>query len=135
MNIFDFFTPKADTFYLLDDSTVRQAIEKLDRHKFSVVPMIDAEGRFVTTVSEGDILNYMKNVAHFDLAKAEHATVMSIDKYRPYQELGLHEPFERILELSLEQNFIPLVDDQDAYIGILRRKEIIEFLYKQRLKK
>ncbi len=135
MNIFDFFTPKAETFYLEEDSTVRQAIEKLDRHKFSVVPIIDAQGRYVSTVSEGDILGYMKNVAHFDLNVAEHTPIMSIEKYRPYQELGLHEPIERILELSLEQNFIPLVDDQDSYIGILKRREIIEFLYKHGRKK
>ena len=38
-------------------------------------------------------------------------------------------PTESILQLSLEQNFIPLVDDRGAYLGILKRKEIIQYMY------
>ena len=31
---------------------------------------------------------------------------------------------------SLEQNFIPLVDDNNIYIGIIKRREIIKYLSK-----
>ena len=61
MNIYDFFLPKSKTFYLEDNATIRQALEKFDYHKFSVVPVIDQDGKFITTISEGDILRFIKN--------------------------------------------------------------------------
>ena len=31
----------------------------------------------------------------------------------------------------MQQNFVPVVDDQNVFIGIIRRKQIIEHLYKK----
>ena len=50
MNIFNFLTPKSETFYLSDQSTIRQALEKFDYHKFSIVPLLDEEGHYMTTL-------------------------------------------------------------------------------------
>ena len=46
MNIITLLTPKEDTFYLDSRSTIRQALEKYDYHKFTVVPLIDKEGHW-----------------------------------------------------------------------------------------
>lgn len=129
MNILTFLTPKDDTFYLGKKSTIRQALEKYDYHKFTVVPLIDDDGRYYSTVSEGDILRYIKNNAEFDLQIAENTTLDEIEHYRPYQGLSISCSLEQLIRLSLEQNFIPLVDDRGMYIGIIKRKDIIEYLY------
>ena len=129
MNIFNFLTPKSGTFYLDTDSTVRMAAEKFDYHKFSVVPVLDAEGRYVTTVSEGDILRYIKKVGKFDVADAEKVYIKDIEKYRPYTAADLRTPLDTIFKLSMSQNFVPVVDDRNAYIGIIKRRSIIEYLY------
>ena len=70
-NIFSFLTPKASTQYLLDTFTIRQALEKFDQYKFAVVPVLDKEGNYLTTISEGDILRYIKNKHNFDISVAE----------------------------------------------------------------
>ena len=69
MNIFEsnFFTPKSETFFLTEDTTIRQALEKFDFHKFSVVPLIRADGTYLTTVSEGD-MNTPVGMVHIDRA-------------------------------------------------------------------
>lgn len=128
MNIFKFLTPKNQTQYLNADSTIRQTLEKFDFHKFSVVPLIDDDGKFVSTVSEGDILRYIKNDCDFNIVEAEHKTIDSIDKYRPYKALKIDTPIETIISLSLDQNFVPIVDDRGVYIGIIKRRVIIEYL-------
>ena len=46
VNIMSFLTPKDETYYIDADSTIRQALEKCDYHKFSVVPLVDAEGKY-----------------------------------------------------------------------------------------
>lgn len=128
MNILSFLTPKSSTFYLDCDSTLRQALEKFDVHKFSVVPLIDGDGRFVSTVSEGDILRFIKNSCAFDIRIAERTRLSEMDKYRPYVALPVSTPAEEIVRLSLEQNFVPIVDDRGMYIGIIKRKTILTAL-------
>ena len=66
-SIISLLTPKKITYYLLDTSTIRQALEKFDAHKFSVVPLIDEDGHYVGTLSEGDILRFIKNQSNFNL--------------------------------------------------------------------
>ena len=126
--ILDFFTPKKDTFFLLSDSTIRQALEKFDYHKFSVVPVINPDGTFAFTISEGDILRYIKNTTNFDVSKAENVKINEIERYRSYNPIIISEPVERIIELAMEQNFIPVIDDRGMYIGILKRKTVIKYL-------
>ena len=80
MNIFKFLTPKNQTQYLQYDATIRQALEKFDYYKFTVVPLIDEEGKFISTLSEGDILRYIKNDCDFNIEEAESKTIDNIEK-------------------------------------------------------
>lgn len=132
--IFDFLTPKSNTFYLDANSTIRQVVEKFDVHKFSVVPLIDEEGKFVSTISEGDILRFIKNQCHFDIYMAEDVRINTIELYRPYQALSILTPMDEIIKLSLDQNFIPVIDDRGMYIGIIKRKTIITNLLAEEIK-
>lgn len=121
-------TPKKMTFFIDEESTIRQALEKFDAHKFSVVPIINNKGEYCGTLSEGDLLRYIKNVANFDIKIAEHTLIKDIDHYRPYKELKVDALMLEAFSLSLEQNFIPIVDDKGVYIGIIKRKDIIRYL-------
>lgn len=134
MNIFEFLTPKANTFYLPSDSTIRQALEKFDTYKFSVVPLIDDNGAYVSTLSVGDILRYIKNNCNFDISMAENNRVDKLEKYRPYIALPISTPVEEIIKLSLEQNFVPIIDDRGMFIGIIKRKTIIDTLFVNKIK-
>ena len=126
--ILSILTPKKITFYLNENSTIRQALEKFDVHKFSVVPLVDDEGHYVGTLSEGDILRFIKNDVHFNIDDAEGVSIKEIEHYRPYKCLKVDALFEEFFVLSLDQNFIPVVDDRGTYIGIIKRKEIIKYL-------
>ena len=128
MNIFKFFTPKTETFYLTERMTIRQALEKYDYHKFTVVPLISESGKYITTVSEGDILRYIKNNANFDIRQAESVPVIEIEKYRPYSACSINVSMDEIFRLALDQNFVPIVDDLNNYIGIVKRKSILQEL-------
>ena len=127
-SIISLLTPKKLTFYLDENSTIRQALEKFDVHKFSVVPIINKEGKYCGTLSEGDILRFIKNVANFNMKIAENVLIKDIDHYRPYQALRINALILEVFTLSLEQNFIPIIDDNDIYIGIIKRKEVIREL-------
>ena len=129
-SIVSILTPKKMTYYMDVNSTIRQALEKFDAHKFSVVPLIDKKGRFAGTLSEGDLLRYIKNEANFDITISERVRISEIEHYRPYVALRIDATFEEVFELALNQNFVPLVDDKNVYIGIIKRKDVIALLSK-----
>lgn len=128
-SLLSFLTPKFNTFYLEDDATIRQVLEKFDVHKFSIVPIINEKGEFVSTISEGDILRFIKNTCNFNIQTAESVRISSVERYRPYKPLSVNTPMEEVIKLSLEQNFIPIVDDRGVYIGIVKRKTIIDYYF------
>lgn len=131
MNIFSVLTLKANTKYLDGNSSVRQALEKMDYYKFNVVPLLDAKGKYLGTVSEGDLTSYIKNECLFDIKKAEEISVLDIPRYRSYKSLNIDAKADELVHLSMEQNFIPIVDDRNTFIGIIRRKAIIEHFYEE----
>ena len=130
MNIFKILTPKSQTEFIEYDSTIRQALETFDFHKFSVVPLIDKEGKYVSTLSEGDILRYIKNEANFDIEIAESVKIDTIEKYRSYEAITIDSTMDEILKLAVNQNFVPIIDDRGMYIGIIKRKDILEYYIK-----
>ena len=127
--IITFLTPKKLTFYLSEDNTLRQALEKFDAHKFTVVPILDEEGKFVTTLSQGDVITYVKDKGHFDINDCEKTLIKDLEIYRPYQPVRVDANVDEVFLLSLEQNFIPVVDDLNTYIGIIKRRDVIRYLY------
>ena len=56
MNLLFFLTPKCDVCVLDSNYTLRQAVEKLNATGRSAVPVIDGEGHYCGTASEGDLL-------------------------------------------------------------------------------
>lgn len=126
MNIFTILTPKSQTEFIEYDSTIRQALETFDFHKFTVVPLIDDEGKYVSTLSEGDILRYIKNEANFDIEIAESVKINTIEKYRSYEAITIDSTMDEVLKLAMNQNFVPIIDDRGMYIGIIKRKDIIK---------
>lgn len=122
---------KSNTKFLLGDSSVRQALEKMDYYKFSVVPLLDKKGKYLGTLSEGDLLSFIKNDCTFDIKRMEESSVMDIIRYRSYKPLNIEAKAEELVNLSMEQNFIPIVDDRNTFIGIIPRKAIIEHFYTQ----
>ena len=131
MNIFPFMTWKAETKYLLDTFTLRQALEKVEFYRYIVIPLLDDSGRYIGTLSEGDLLRYIKKDLDFDLTKGEDVKIADITRYRSYKPLSLESTLEDLIELAMEQNFIPILDDRGVFMGIIRRRTILEYCKKE----
>ena len=61
MNILFFLTPKSEIAFIYNDFTLKQALEKMEYYRYSAVPIIDKDGKYVGTITEGDILWTMRN--------------------------------------------------------------------------
>ncbi len=132
MQIVSFLTPKTRTFFLNMNSTIRQALEKMDEHKFGVIPLIDDQGKYVTTVSEGDLLRFIKNNANFNLQVAQTVRLSEVDKHRTYEALPIFATEQEVFEKAQWQNFVPIVDDRGMFIGIVTRQTLMEYFLKSK---
>ena len=131
MNILLFLTPKNDVAYLYDDFTMRQALEKMEHHRYSAIPVISRNGSYSGTITEGDLLWAIKNRFALDLRQAENYPIADVPRRTRYQPVRIDTNMEDLIEKSLNQNFIPVVDDRGVFIGIVKRKAIIQYCYER----
>ena len=127
MNIMHFLTPKAQVEYVFYESTVRQGLEKMRYHGYSAIPVIDKEGHYKGTVTEGDFLWALYNDQKPDLRKLETTPIASII-HKKYTAVNAGADMNQILSTATQQNFVPVVDDRDVFIGIITRKAIMQHL-------
>ncbi len=127
MNITFFLIPKIKVEFLFEDFSLRQAIEKMEYHRYSVVPVLSKDGKYLYSLSEGDILYTMtKNKLRFeDLTKIH---LESIKRDRDVKPVSINSSMDDLVKLIVDQNFVPVVDDRGVFIGIITRKAVINYL-------
>ena len=128
MNILFFLTPKCEVAYIYEDETLRQALEKMEYHKYSAVPIISRTGRYIGTITEGDMLWGIKNKFNLSLKEAERVTVAAIDRRLDNRPVYANSNMEDLIDKALNQNFVPVVDDNGIFIGIVTRKDVLLYL-------
>lgn len=131
MNIAFFLIPKSEVVHLNYKCTMRQALEKMEFHRYSAIPLINDEGKYVGTLTEGDLLWKLKNTPHLNFANTNHVRIEEIPLHVQNQAISINEEMEAIISKAMEQNFVPVVDDNGIFIGIIRRREIIEYCAKK----
>ncbi len=131
MNVAFFLIPKAQVAYLKEGYTMRQALEKMRIHGYTAIPVLTDEGKYVGTVSEGDFLWYI--VEGKDKTTSNDMKSMENTLLKEVIELGKNSPVhittsvEELLNKATRQNFVPVVDDKEIFIGIVTRKDIIKY--------
>lgn len=133
MNILFFLTPKSDVAYIFEDETLRQTVEKMEHRKFSCIPILNKEGKYTGTISEGDLLWGIKrlNINITDLKEMEDVSIMAIPRRTTYKPVHADADMEDLLDRAINQNYVPVIDDKGSFIGIITRKEIIKYCYKE----
>lgn len=131
MNILFFLTPKEEVAYIFDDDTLRQAIEKMEHHKYSCVPILKTNGDYVGSISEGDLLWGLKYLGTLSLREAEDIPITTIKRRIDYSPVHIESDMEDLIEKAMSQNYVPVVDDQNKFIGIITRKDIIQYCYRK----
>ena len=128
MNIMRFIVPKSLAEYVTEDSTVRQAMEKMRFHRYAAIPVIDGEGRFVGTLRNDDLLRYFLEAGGYDARAAERVGIgelIAADK-----PLYHNATMAELIEQVKEHNFVPVVDDRGCFVGIILRRDVLNFLLK-----
>lgn len=131
MNIAFFLTPKNEVVCENEDSTMRQVMEKMEYHGYTAIPIIDREGKYVETLTEGDLLWQLKNTHDLNFKNTESIKVKDIAKRIIHKSVSITSNIESLISLAVSQNFVPVTDDNGTFIGIIKRSDIINYCFRE----
>ena len=126
-NILFFLTPKAMCAFVYDDFTIRQALEKMESAGYAALPILTKHGEYRGTLTEGDLLWALKNICYMDMRQAEARRIMEITRRKDNVPVRVTTTMQDLVQRASSQNFVPVVDDKDTFIGIVTRGAIIKY--------
>ncbi len=130
MNILFFLKPKSEVAYLYDDYTLRQALEKMEHYQYSAVPVINRNGNYIGTITEGDLLWNVKEIQLRELQQADEIPLSRVKRRWNNEPINVNCEIEDLVVTAMNQNFVPVIDDNKIFIGIITRREIMQYCYK-----
>lgn len=133
MNIAFFLTPKSEVIYESNDATMRQILERMGHHRYAAIPLINSEGKYVSTITEGDLLWKMKNSPDLSFKDTSRIPIKDVPKHIINKPVSINSDIEDLIDLAVNQNFIPVTDDKGIFIGIIKRSDIINYCYEKYL--
>ena len=123
MNILFFLTPKEDVAHVEETDTMRQVLEKMEHHGYTAIPLLGVEGKYIGTITEGDLLWFLKDRNFPDLKLLEDMPITSIERRRDNQAVKIDESMENLFDKVMNQNFVPVVDDKKVFIVHIPQKQ------------
>ena len=130
MNILQFLIPKSLVVYIDSESTVRQALEKMRFHRYVAIPVLDKEGHYVGTLRNDDLFRFFLDHENFDAKTAEDALALAILTKDSSSVLSHDAGMKELIECVKEHNFVSITDDRGCFIGIILRRDILNYLLK-----
>lgn len=128
-NILALLTPKNQLVYLDHDMTLRQAVEKMRVHRFTVIPVINREtGVYIGSIAEGDLLYNLITEETISIRDLEDKNVVDIIRPRFMPAMKVDTSLKELVDLITIQNYVPIVDDRGILMGIVTRKSAMKYL-------
>jgi CBS-domain-containing membrane protein len=126
MNVAFFLTPLADVVWIPARATMRQAMHRLAHHRFAALPVLDEEGRYVDTLTEGDLLRKLVD-GRLSLDDTDRVPLSEVPRRVDNRAVDVTTDIERLVAAAIDRNFVPVVDSRGVLMGIVRRRKIIEY--------
>ena len=127
MNAAFFLIPKSQVATLEDDDTFRQGLEKMRYHGYTAIPVLTKQGKYVGTLSEGDLLWNLVDIGGASMEECEDlhiADILNPDRNPPVK---ITAKADELLEGLMTHNFLPVTDDNGAFIGIVTRNRMLDY--------
>lgn len=128
MDILFFTIPKHKVIYAFDDLNVKEVYDLMEENHFTAIPVVSREGKYVGTITEGDILRFIMN-NDFTRSKAEVSKISEVHRLRDLEPITEDAKIPDLILKATNQNFVPIVDNEGTFVGIVTRKEILNYFF------
>lgn len=126
-NVLLLLTPKTELSCMLDDMSVRQALEKMKAHGYMAIPVVSKSGEYTGTITEGDLLWKLID-EDYDVNALDDINIKEIIRKDYTSPVKVDASIEELTSMITMQNFVPVVDDRNILMGIVTRKRVLKEL-------
>ena len=110
---------------LTDTNNLEHALLVLTNIGYSKIPVLNKEQQLVGLISLSNVVSEMFDTESINLERLAKVQVSDVmDKNVKATMLPFN--IEKILNLLVDSNFIPVVDEKEKFLGIITRKEILK---------
>ena len=131
MNILFLLTPKDEVAHIVETESVKQVLEKMEKHGYTAIPLLSKNGKYIGTITEGDLLWYLKEQNFPEQDELTEIPITIICRRRDNTAVHVREKMEELFKKVANQNFVPVVDDDRVFIGIVTRKDVLLYMAKR----
>lgn len=133
-NVFFFLKFKNNIHFFYDNISLESALPLMKKYGYTAIPVIDNQGIYKGSVSEGDFLWFaLENKNDPEALKNTFVGEIIRTNFMPAASININSA--ELQQLSLHQNYVPIVDDRGCFIGIVTRQDIIRDLMQNQIKK
>ncbi|HOO78842.1 MAG TPA: CBS domain-containing protein [Lachnospiraceae bacterium] len=125
MNFIGILQPKYTVTFVEREEPLKDTAKILKQSGYTTIPVIDDNGKYLGTVSEGDILWYLWEHGLNEFSEATVETLVNVSRNPSVQDTA---DIRTIVTRIMEQNFLCIVDDRGCFIGIITRKDVIAYM-------
>ena len=127
MNVAFFLIPKSQVAWIPIRSTLQHAMRQLEQSGSSALPVVDGAGRYAGAVTEGDVMRELHGVPAVTPRATERGQLAQICLRTNVRPVGIDAQIEELFDRAIEQSFVPVIDSREVFVGIVRRREILEY--------
>ena len=128
INVAFFLTPKSEVVWVNASGTIEQALERMRPNGFGSVPVLDDDGGYAGTLSTGDLMWFLMRAPATWQACAHGTPLASVPRRLGNAAVHIDARFAVLIGRVVTQGFVAVEDDRGAFIGIVRRRPVIEYL-------
>ena len=120
-----FLIPAKNVANVMYQNPLDHCLLVLTKVGYSKIPALDKGDRFVGLVSLSEVVEKMIDLKEIDMAKLNGLTVADVMQTH-VSVVSEDWDLEDVLHLLVDLPFLPVVDDQQIFKGIITRKEILK---------
>ena len=126
MPVSSFLTPKSEVVWVSATGSVEQALERMKPNGFSAVPVLDDDGRYVGTLSTSDLIWFLLAADGTWQERARSTPLECVPRKLQDSALPIDADPPSLIARAANQPFVPIVDAQDRFVGLVRRRPLLE---------
>ncbi|MBU1143761.1 MAG: CBS domain-containing protein [Firmicutes bacterium] len=130
MNITSFLKPFYETTLVYNDQPLSDALITMTKHRYTSIPVITKDQKYVGTLTEGDILQFvLQNVECLNSDNLSKYQVSEVKRHRDYDPVSITATMPMLLSKASNENFVPVIDQNDNFVGIITRKTLLDYFF------
>lgn len=115
--------------FVQSENSLEHALLVLIKSGYSSIPVLDAQSRVQGIVSKTLILDSILGLERIEFERLSEQTVQAVMN-RKVPRIKSTDTFFRALELSINQPYLCVEDEQGSFLGLLTRRAILALVYR-----